>query len=82
MIFRSYLVEENIDILKNNLALFYGQNDGLIEEFKNKISNYYKKFKVLRLTQEEILNNNDLLYDELSNLSLFEEKNLIYTKCQ
>lgn len=78
MIFRSYLVEENIDILKNNLALFYGQNDGLIEEFKNKISNYYKKFKVLRLTQEEILNNNDLLYDELSNLSLFEEKKILF----
>lgn len=78
MIFKSYLVEENLDKLQKNLTLFYGENDGLIEEFKNKISNSYKKSKILRLTQEEILKNNDLLFDELQNLSLFEEKKILF----
>lgn len=78
MIFKSYLVEEKIEILQNNLTLFYGENNGLIEEFKNKISNYYKKSNILRLTQEEILKNNDLLFDELQNLSLFEERKILF----
>lgn len=78
MIFKSYLVEENLNKLQNNLTLFYGENDGLIEEFKNKITLNYKKYKILRLTQEEILKNNNLLFNELRNLSLFEEKKIIF----
>ena len=34
MIYKSYLVEENINILKNNLVLFYGENLGLISILK------------------------------------------------
>ena len=78
MIFKSYLVEENLNKLQNSLTLFYGENEGLIEEFKNKITLFYKKFKILRLTQEEILKNNNLLFNELQNLSLFEEKKILF----
>ena len=38
MIYKSFLVEQNLDILKNNLILFYGENYGLINLFKNKIA--------------------------------------------
>ena len=34
MIFKSYLIDENLDLLKNNIVLFYGENIGLINEFK------------------------------------------------
>ena len=37
MIYKSYLIEENIKILKNNCVLFYGENLGLIEDLKRKI---------------------------------------------
>ena len=37
MQFKSYLVENNINILDKNLNLFYGENLGLINEFKDKI---------------------------------------------
>ena len=43
MIHKSYLVEENFKILKNNIVLFYGENLGLIHDFKNKIK---KKNKI------------------------------------
>ena len=46
MIYKSYLVEENINIFKNNIVLFYGENLGLIEEFKQIILKDKKK-KVL-----------------------------------
>ena len=34
MIYKSYIVEDNINILKNNFTLFYGENLGLIDDFK------------------------------------------------
>ena len=36
MIYKSYLLEENFNLQKNNLALFYGENLGLINDFKEK----------------------------------------------
>ena len=38
MIYKSYILEQNIQqIEKNKLFLFYGENDGLKKEFKEKI---------------------------------------------
>ena len=37
MIYKSYIVEENFKILKNDFALFYGENLGLIQDFKEEI---------------------------------------------
>ena len=36
MIHKSYLIEQNLSLLKNNFVLFYGENLGLINEFRNK----------------------------------------------
>ena len=38
MIYKSYLAEQNINGIKENLFLFYGENIGLKEDFK-KLSN-------------------------------------------
>ena len=40
MIFKSYLVEKQFNIIKNNTVLFYGENLGLIKVLKKK--NNYK----------------------------------------
>ena len=37
MIHKSYLIEENIELLKNNIVLFYGENLGLKNDFRDKI---------------------------------------------
>ena len=34
MIYKSYLLEQNFDLLKTNLTLFYGENLGLQNDFK------------------------------------------------
>ena len=37
MIYKSYLVEANLDLLKNNIILFYGENYGLLNDLKKKL---------------------------------------------
>ena len=49
MIYKSYLVEKNIDLLKNNLILFYGENIGLINEFKKILKKKTKHILLLEL---------------------------------
>ena len=74
MIHKSYLVEENVEILKSNLVLFYGENLGLINDFKIKISRKNKKNKILKFNQEEILKNEKIFFKEINNKSLFESE--------
>lgn len=76
MIFKSYLVEENIEILKNNFTLFYGENLGLQDDFKKNITRLEKKNLVLSYSQEQIINDENLFYNELDNQSLFEDKKI------
>ena len=78
MQFKSYLVENNINILDKNLNLFYGENLGLINEFKDKIKKISAKNKVLIFDQDEILKNQNLLMTEITNFSLFEENKIFF----
>ena len=74
MISKSYILEKNINQIKNNLFLFYGENLGLKNEFKNKIQFNNSKIKIIRYTEEEILKNPDNFFNEIFNISLFEEQ--------
>ncbi len=78
MIYKSYLVEGNIKILQNNINLFYGENLGLKNDLKFIIKKNYKEFKIIRFFEDELLKNNNLLLQEISNGSLFEEKKIIF----
>ena len=78
MIYKSYIVEENIDILKNNLTLVYGENLGLVNDIKQKITEKNSKNKILVLNQSDILSNENLFLNELLNISLFEEKKVFF----
>tara|TARA_B100001059_G_scaffold123712_1_gene123689 strand:+ start:10928 stop:11917 length:990 start_codon:yes stop_codon:yes gene_type:complete len=77
MIYKSYLVEQNIGILKNKLTLIYGENLGLQNDLKKKIIEFYKKSKILKFEQDDMLKSNQIYYTELNNKSLFEEKKII-----
>ena len=76
MIYKSYLVEQNILTLKNNLVLFYGENTGLINDFKDKIIKNFSKYNIIKYNQEDILKNKNLLLNELLNISLFHQQKI------
>ena len=78
MIYKSFLVEDNIDLLKNKLVLFYGENLGLLNDLKIKIKLKNKTTKIIRTNQEEVLKNENIIFNEIMNASLFEEKKYIF----
>ena len=78
MIYKSYIVEENTEILKNNLVLIYGENLGLINDLKIKILEKNQKSKILKFNQDEILKRENVFFEELNNRSLFEEKKVFF----
>ena len=65
-----------IDFKKKKFFLFYGKNNGLIEEtikiFKNKISK-----KLFHYEENEILNNIDTFWESISNKEFFDDEKLI-----
>ena len=76
MIYKSFLIEDNINNLKNNIVLFYGENLGLLDDLKNKIINKNSKKRIIRYTQEEVITNKSKLLEEIYNISLFEEEKI------
>ena len=76
MIHKSYLIEQNFDNLKNKIVLFYGENLGLIDDFKDEIIKRNKN--VLKFSQDEILKNDKIIFDEINNVSLFDDKKIIF----
>ena len=78
MIFKSYLVENDLSLLKGkNIILIYGENTGLKDDLKKSIIEKNKNREIIKLTQDDILKNNSLLDNEIINLSLFNEKKMI-----
>ena len=76
MIYKSYLVEKDFKLLKSNLILFYGENIGLIQEFKKKIIKIHEQDEIIKFTQEEILNNSEHILNEINNTSLFHDNKI------
>ena len=77
MIHKSYLIEEDIELLKNNIVLFYGENLGLKNDFRDKIKNKFKNANILRYSQDELLKNSDILINEIRNVSLFDNQKIV-----
>ena len=59
MIFKSYLLEQNISKIQNNLVLFYGENLGMKDDFKIKIKKLNQKTYIKNLVQDEVLGSID-----------------------
>jgi DNA polymerase III subunit delta len=78
MIYKSYLIEQNINLIDKNLFLFFGENIGLKNEFKNKIRLSSKDVPIIKYVQEEIIKNEESFFDEILNISLFEKKKFYF----
>ena len=79
MIFKSYILEQNLGKIGSyKIFLFYGENQGLKKEFKDKLKKTNQKKELINLTQNEILKNRNLLVNEISNKSLFNEEKVIF----
>jgi len=79
MISKSYLIENSEKFFfENNCILFYGDNLGLKKDFKNKFKVIKPKKLIINLYQDQILKDVNVFFNELSNLSLFEENKIIF----
>ena len=79
MIFKSYIIEKNLETTNNcKVILFYGENQGLKNEFKKKILINNKNNEVLNFLMDEVVKNEKLLIDEILNKSLFNGKKIIF----
>ena len=70
MIYKSYVLENNINSLNEKIILFYGENLGLKNDLKGKIIFNNKNSEVLRFTQEELTKNNRALINEIQKSRL------------
>ena len=65
MIYKSYSIEQNINKIANDLVLFYGENLGLMGDFKEEIKKEYKQSSIINVFQEEIIKNSDNFFNEI-----------------
>lgn len=80
MIYKSFLIEKNFSLIKENIVLFYGENIGLQDELKQKIKKRYENASILNFEQDEIIKKKENFYSEILNTSLFyQEKIFVIT---
>jgi len=78
MNYKSYLVENDINSIKQNIVLFYGENLGLKNDFKNKIKFNNDGADIIKYFQDEILKDDSPFLNEIFNISLFKQKKIYY----
>lgn len=78
MIYKSYLIEQKVSQLENKLLLFYGENLGLKNDFKEKLREDNNNLHIKNLSQEDVLKNEDDFFKEVFNISLFDEKKIYF----
>ncbi len=79
MIFKSYILEQSFKSINNcKMFLFYGENQGLKKEFKEKLKIENKDREALNLFQDEVIKNKNIIVNEIANKSLFNEKKMIF----
>ena len=67
-----------IDLNKPNIILFYGKNEGFKNESINQLIENHGS--ILKYDQNEILETENILYENILSNSLFEEKKIIIIK--
>ena len=81
MIYKSYLVEKDSNLLKQSKHfLIYGENIGLIDGFTRVLKDANKDSEINTFFQNDIINNKDLLMNEILNKSLFTKKKIFFIK--
>ena len=78
MIYKSYLIEQSNVVLDKKIFLFFGENLGLKNDLKNKIKLSNKEAEMLHFNQDEIIKNDNIIFNEINNISLFEKEKIIF----
>lgn len=79
MILKSYIVEQNLDILKNyHATLIYGQNNGIKDDVKQALKEGNKDSEIITFFENDILKNKNILEHNITNESLFNETKIIF----
>ena len=79
MILKSYLVEQNIDLLdKYFITLIYGENIGMKDDIKDDIKKFFANYEKISFNQDEILKNPNIFDEQVDNTSLFSQKKIIF----
>ena len=76
MIIKSYIAEQDKKIFTNKFLLIYGENIGLIEDFKKKIKSIYSDSEVNNFNQANIIQNEEMFYSQIFNISLFQKQKI------
>ena len=76
---KSYIAINKInEIIKNKSILIYGENKGLMDVFKKLLKKSLIHYEVINFFQDEIIKNQNLLINEMSNISLFGKKKTFF----
>ena len=78
MIYKSYLIEKNLNLLEKKIILFYGENLGQKNDFKNKIKKNIRAAEIVHYNQEDLIKNEELFFNEFLNISLFNEEKIFF----
>ena len=78
MIYKSIILEQNINSINEKITLFFGVNLGLKNDLKEKIIENNKNSEILRYSQDELLKDKALLENEIKNISLFEKNKIFF----
>ena len=79
MIIKPYDLNNTFQKIDNhNLCLFYGENLGMMDDFKKEIIEKNKNIKLIKKNQDEVLKDTEFFFNELLNKSLFEESKNFY----
>jgi len=82
MIIKSFEIQKNLNnLLKYNLFLLYGENEGLKKDIKKliktKINQNNENIEMLSFFEDEIINNDENLFNSIYSGSLFSNKKII-----
>ena len=78
MILKSYLVEQNVEILKSyHATIIYGVNNGIKDDIKEQIKEQNKDVEIVTFFESDIAKK-ELLYENIANQSLFSSKKIIF----
>ena len=81
MLIKSYIIENDLKMLSSyNSILFYGINLGLKKHFKDILKDQNKQNLILYYNQEDLIKNEEILFNEIGTSSLFQEKKLIFVE--
>ncbi len=80
MIYKSFILEQNINSINEKITLFFGVNLGLKNDLKAKIIQHNENSEILRYSQDELLKDKLLFINEIRNISLFEKNKIFFVE--